>query len=125
MALVKVGRAHCDRRLERHPAVLVGYDVVTAAADLNDIADLEVELLYRNGHLAMVVLLSNAAEPATSVAGDRARRLASMVDRLRAEWLARAGDPRRDSSARRLIEQLPAEPIVSVTRAMEITATSR
>lgn len=54
-----------------------------------------------------------------------ARRLASMVERLRADWLARAGNPRRDSSARRLIEQLPAEPIVSVARAMEITDTSR
>jgi len=48
-----------------------------------------------------------------------------MVERLRAEWLTRAGNPRRDSSARRLIEQLPAEPIVSLARAMELTATSR
>ena len=54
-----------------------------------------------------------------------ARRLGTMVERLRAEWLTRTGNPRRDSSARRLIEQLPAEPIVSVARAMEITATSR
>ncbi len=54
-----------------------------------------------------------------------ARGLAAMVDRLRAEWRTRAGNPRRDSSARRLIEQLPAEPIVSVARAQEITATSR
>lgn len=54
-----------------------------------------------------------------------ARRLASMVEQLKAAWLARAGNPRRDSSARALIEQLPGEPIVSVARAMELTATTR
>jgi Fic family protein len=54
-----------------------------------------------------------------------ARRLAAMVERLRAAWLERAGNPRRDAAARRLIEELPAEPIVDVARAMEMTATSR
>lgn len=54
-----------------------------------------------------------------------ARRLASMVEQLQGEWLARAGNPRRGSSARALVEQLPGEPIVSVARAMELTATTR
>jgi Fic family protein len=54
-----------------------------------------------------------------------ARRLATMVEQLQAEWLGLAGNPRRGSSARALIDQLPGEPIVSVARAMELTATTR
>jgi Fic family protein len=54
-----------------------------------------------------------------------ARRLAQMVEALQADWLARAGTPRRDASARRLIELLPGEPIVSVRRAVELTGATR
>jgi Fic family protein len=54
-----------------------------------------------------------------------ARRLADLVEALKERWLVRAGNPRRGSTARKLIEQLSGEPIMTVARAMEIAATSR
>ncbi len=54
-----------------------------------------------------------------------ARGLASMVEQLQADWMGRVGHPRRDSSARALIDQLPGEPIVDVARAMDLTGTTR
>jgi len=62
---------------------------------------------------------------ATLTSVREARRLAKMIDRLRADWVLRAGNPRRGSSARRLIAELPAEPIVSIGRAAQLTETSR
>lgn len=56
---------------------------------------------------------------------ERARSLAKRIERLREDWLAELGNPRADASIRTLAEQLPAEPIVTVARAMEIAAVSR
>lgn len=61
----------------------------------------------------------------TITATREARRLADMVDHMQKNWRERAGSPRRDSSARKLIEQLPAEPIISINRAIELTGASR
>jgi Fic family protein len=58
-------------------------------------------------------------------AAREARRLADMVGEMQGAWLDRAGNPRRDSSARKLIEQLPAEPIISINRAIELTGATR
>jgi len=61
----------------------------------------------------------------TLTAVREARRLASRVAALQADWLDRLGRPRRDAAVRRLVEHLPAEPIVFVKRAQELTGTSR
>jgi len=61
----------------------------------------------------------------TLTAVREARRLANRVAALQADWLERLGHPRRDAAVRRLVEQLPAEPIVTVKRAQELTGTSR
>jgi Fic family protein len=61
----------------------------------------------------------------TITATREARRLAEMVGQMQRTWLDRAGQPRRGSSARKLIEQLPAEPIISINRAIELTGATR
>jgi len=61
----------------------------------------------------------------TIAAVRQARRLASLVDELQTDWLMRAGNPRRDATARKLIEHLPSEPIITVARAMQVADTSR
>lgn len=61
---------------------------------------------------------------ATVKAVDRAHELVRRIEALRDEWLERLGQPRRDASARTLAEQLPAEPIVTVARAAQLTGVS-
>jgi Fic family protein len=61
---------------------------------------------------------------ATRIAAERAIDLGSDFARLREEWIERAGNPRRNSSARRLIERLPGHPIVSVESAARLLDTS-
>ena len=61
---------------------------------------------------------------ATVKAVDRAHDLARRVEALREEWLGRLGQPRRDASSRALVEQLAAEPIVTVARAAELAGVS-
>lgn len=61
----------------------------------------------------------------TITATREARRLAELVGEMQSTWLQRAGNPRRNSSARKLIEQLPAEPIISINRAMQLTGSTR
>jgi Fic family protein len=51
---------------------------------------------------------------ALALAADRAREFADRVASLQALWLEQAGTPRRGSGARRLIEALPAHPVVDV-----------
>ena len=60
------------------------------------------------------------------VAGvEHATSLAERIEQLSERWLAKLGNPRADASIRTLAEQLPAEPIVTVARAMEIAGVSR
>jgi len=62
----------------------------------------------------------------TAIAGVRhAESLGVRLDQLRQDWIDMAGNPRSDSSIRALIERLPAEPVLSVARAMKIADVSR
>jgi Fic family protein len=61
----------------------------------------------------------------TITATREARRLADILQATQSAWLARAGNPRRHSAARSLIERLPAEPILGINRAMQLTGASR
>jgi len=53
-----------------------------------------------------------------------ARQLAAQIDALEERWIAKAGDPRRDSTARRLIELLPGQPILRVSHVTALTGAS-
>ncbi len=50
-----------------------------------------------------------------------ARDLARELDGLERHWLAQAGNPRRDSTAHRLIQALPEQPILRLSHAMALT----
>lgn len=50
-----------------------------------------------------------------------ARLLAHELDKLEQRWLAQAGNPRRDSTAHKLIQALPAQPILRSSHAMALT----
>lgn len=52
---------------------------------------------------------------------DAARRLARRIDELEERWLAQAGHPRRGSTARALIQALPAQPILRMSHAIALT----
>ncbi len=64
---------------------------------------------------------ARALERAAQSAIELAARLAT----LQAEWRARAGHPRRDSSAEALIVELPAHPIVTLGTAQEFLGRSK
>jgi Fic family protein len=53
-----------------------------------------------------------------------AKQLSQQIDELEQRWLDQAGSPRRDSTARRLIQALPAQPILRVPQAMEMLGVS-
>jgi Fic family protein len=61
---------------------------------------------------------------ATVKAVDSAHELAARVGTLRDAWLERIGQPRSHSSSRALLEQLAAEPVVTVGRAAELAGVS-
>lgn len=62
---------------------------------------------------------------AVRTASEHARQLASRIADLQAEWRARAGHPRKDSSAEALIVALPAHPVLTVATAQQIVNRSR
>lgn len=57
-------------------------------------------------------------------ASEAARTLGRQIDELEERWLTRAGNPRRGSTARKLIEALPAQPILRIDHAIALTAAS-
>jgi Fic family protein len=61
----------------------------------------------------------------TITAVREARSLGDRIGALRGDWLARLGNPRKDASVRKVLERLPAEPIVTVARVMEVAGVSR
>ncbi len=76
---------------------------------------------YRQGEdAAWCAVFAQATRTAAGEAEDFAQR----IERLQQEWLRRAGNPRRDSAARKLIAALPAHPIVDVPTTMEIAGVS-
>jgi Fic family protein len=60
----------------------------------------------------------------TVKAVDRAHDLAGRVDALREAWLERIGRPRSHASSRALLDQLAAEPVLTVGRAAELAGVS-
>lgn len=81
--------------------------IVLAARSSSYIAGLEG---YRSGTVAEWCA---SFAGATESAALRATTLAEQVHQLQVDWLARAGTPRRDSAAARIIGVLPAQPIAS------------
>ncbi len=61
---------------------------------------------------------------ATAGAAREAERLAKEIEGQEEEWLERAGQPRRDSAARRLIAALPEQPVLSSADAQRLTGRS-
>lgn len=61
---------------------------------------------------------------ATRTAAREAEGFADQIEQLQEDWQQRAGNPRRDSAARKLIAALPAHPIVDVPTVMQITGVS-
>ena len=61
---------------------------------------------------------------ATARATEEAERLAGEIEALEEEWLERAGKPREDSAARRLIGALPEQPVIDVAIAQRLSGRS-
>lgn len=61
---------------------------------------------------------------ATARAAQEAERLAEEIESQEQEWLERAGRPRRESAARRLIAALPEQPVLSSVDAQRLTGRS-
>lgn len=61
---------------------------------------------------------------ATVKAVDSAHELAARVAALREDWLERLGHPRGHASSRALLDQLAAEPVLTVARAAELAGVS-
>lgn len=68
-----------------------------------------------------ILLFAQSIERAAAKAGELALRLAELQER----WRARAGRPRRHSSAEALIVELPAHPIVTVGTAQKLLGRSK
>ena len=76
---------------------------------------------YRFGDLKDWLLLFAAA---TVKAVDSAHDLASASRRCATAWLERLGQPRSHASSRALLDQLAAEPVLTVARAAELAGVS-
>jgi Fic family protein len=69
---------------------------------------------YRFGELAdWCAVFAQASRTAAL----EAERFAAEIGQLQEEWLARAGNPRQNSAARKLIAALPAQPVIDVAAA--------
>lgn len=76
---------------------------------------------YRNGDtVEWCALFADA----TQRASEKAVELTLSLRTLREEWRQRAGNPRRDSAAAKLLPMLPAYPIIDVATVSTITGTS-
>ncbi len=61
---------------------------------------------------------------ATSRAAREAERLARSIETLQSAWLARLGRPRADAAVRQLVSALPAQPVIDVPVAQQLTGKS-
>ncbi len=61
---------------------------------------------------------------ATRTAAREAESFAQRIELLQENWLRRAGNPRSDAAARKLIGAIPAQPIVDIPTTMEIAGVS-
>ena len=95
------------RRRALAPLFVPPVSVVLAASARSYIAGLTD---FREGRVDDWI---GAFADALSASADAARSLSEHIDALLAELIQRAGNPRADSVARRIIAGLPAQPIVS------------
>jgi Fic family protein len=58
---------------------------------------------------------------AVTQAASAAERLAQAIERRQLDWLERLGDPRSDATVRQLVVVLPAQPVIDVATARELT----
>lgn len=61
---------------------------------------------------------------ATERACHEAERMTTAIDDRQAEWLERLGNPRRDAVVRRLIADLPGQPVIDVSAGTKVTGKS-
>ncbi len=61
---------------------------------------------------------------ATARAAGEAERLARAIEDLQATWLERLGQPRRDAAVRAIVSSLPAQPVIDVAAAQQLTGKS-
>jgi Fic family protein len=61
---------------------------------------------------------------ALRIAAELSAKLARRVEGLKRQWLEAAGNPRSDSAAAKLIDILPAHPVVNLRTALELTGAS-
>ncbi len=61
---------------------------------------------------------------ATARAASEAERLAGRIEDLQATWLQHLGQPRRDAAVRELVSALPAQPVIDVPAAQQLTGKS-
>lgn len=61
---------------------------------------------------------------AAALASRPAERLATTIEERQTQWLERLGRPRRDSAVRQLVSALPAQPVIDVAIARELTGKS-
>jgi Fic family protein len=61
---------------------------------------------------------------ATRRSAGEAERLAAEIEAVQAGWLEQLGQPRRDAAVRELINALPAQPVIDVAAAQQLTGKS-
>jgi Fic family protein len=61
---------------------------------------------------------------ATTRSASEAERLAGEIEAVQARWLEQLGQPRRDAAVRELINALPAQPVIDVHAAQQLTGKS-
>jgi Fic family protein len=118
----RVGRCLIHVVLRRRgvaPRFVPPVSIVLAARPESYVAGL---VAFRDGHLAdWVTSFSEAARAAAATSAE----LAEQVAALQREWIERAGWPRVDSAAAKLIALLPALPVLSAPTARGAIATSQ
>jgi Fic family protein len=61
---------------------------------------------------------------ATTRAANGAEQLAQTIEELQTTWLQRLGEPRKDAAVRQLVSVLPAQPVIDVPTAQQLTGKS-
>jgi Fic family protein len=106
------------RRAEETVNYVPPISLVLAAAQRSYIGGLGA---FRDGDVSgWCELFANA----TARAALEGERMAAAIDDRQAEWLERLGSPRSDAAVRRLIAQLPAQPVIDVATGCELIGRS-
>lgn len=117
----RVGRALIHAILRRRGAA-VSYvppiSLVLAAEKRNYIAGFAA---FSSGDVSS---WCEAFAAATERAVGEAQRMSLEIEERQAAWLDRLGNPRKDASVRRLVRELPAQPVIDVAAGRRLTGTS-